>query len=66
VRFRPLGPYDFSGLDIVVEVRSKWCTDRAGDRQARCDLLRNLLVPLIGDKMLGIYLSLPVAAWAQM
>jgi hypothetical protein len=24
VRFRELGPYDVSGMDVVIEVRSKW------------------------------------------
>lgn len=37
IRFRPRGPYDISGLDIVVEVRSKWSASRADTRQARCD-----------------------------
>lgn len=32
VRFRPRGPYDLGGLDIVVEVRSKWFASRAETR----------------------------------
>lgn len=39
VRFRPKGPYDLSGLDILVEVRSKWFASRAETRQERCDQL---------------------------
>lgn len=65
IRFRELGPYDVSGMDVVIEVRSKWSPDRAQDRQQRCDLLRDLVTERTGVGMLGVYLSLPVSAWAQ-
>nr|WP_300047471.1 hypothetical protein [uncultured Nocardioides sp.] len=65
IRFRPRGPNDFGGLDIVVEVRSKWFASRAETRQERCDRLCDAVVEAIGTKEVGVYLSLPVAAWAQ-
>ncbi len=64
IRFRPRGPYDISGLDIVVEVRSKWFASRAETRQARCDQLRDAIVEAIGTTSLGVYLLMPVAAWS--
>jgi 3-hydroxyacyl-CoA dehydrogenase len=65
IRFRELGPYDTSGMDVVIEVRLKWFADRAEDRQQRCDLLRDLVTERTGIGMLGVCLSLPVSAWAQ-
>lgn len=65
VRFRPRGPYDLGGLAIVVEVRSKWFASRAATRQERCERLCAELVEAAGTTALGVYLSLPVAAWAQ-
>jgi hypothetical protein len=41
LRFRPRSSYDRGGLDVVVEVRSKWFPSRAETRQARCDRLRD-------------------------
>jgi hypothetical protein len=64
IRFRPRGPYDVSGLDVVVEVRSKWFASRAETRQARCDQLRDAVVEAAETRSVGIYLSLPVAAWS--
>ena len=65
IRFRPRGPHDLGGLDIVVEVRSKWFASRAVTRQERCDQLRDAVVEASGTREVGVYLSLPVAAWAQ-
>ncbi len=65
VRSRPRGPYDSSGLDFVVEVRSKWFESRARDRQARSDRLCALLVNAVGTPSIGVYLALPTAAWSQ-
>jgi hypothetical protein len=62
IRFHPRGPFDVAGLDVVIEVRSKWFPSRAEDRQARCDQLRDVIV---GAGSVGVYLSLPVAAWSQ-
>lgn len=65
IRFRPRGPYDVSGLDIVVEVRSKWFASRAETRQERCDQLCDVIVEAAETRSVGVYLSLPVAAWSQ-
>lgn len=65
IRSRALGEHDRSGLDFVVEVRSKWFESRARDRQDRCDRLCASLGEAVGTRSLGVYLSLPVAAWAQ-
>ena len=65
VRFRPQGPHDVIGLDVVVEVRSKWLESRAADRQERCDRLCAAIVEALDTTSVGVYLTLPVAAWAQ-
>ncbi|MEU8895525.1 hypothetical protein [Nocardia sp. NPDC048505] len=65
IRFRPLGPFDRSGLDAVIEIRSKYFDSRAADRQDRVDSLHEALESATGLRDFGIYLSLPVAAWAQ-
>ncbi|WP_194816392.1 hypothetical protein [Nocardia sp. XZ_19_385] len=65
IRFRPLGPFDRSGLDAVIEIRSKWFESRAANRQDRVDDLHEALESATGLENFGIYLSMPVAAWAQ-
>jgi hypothetical protein len=65
IRFHPRGPYDVSGLDLVVEVRSKWFSSRAEVRQERCDQLCEALIEAAGTRSVGVYLSMPVAAWSQ-
>lgn len=65
VRARPPGPYDSGGLDFVVEVSSKWFESRARDRQHRCDRLCAMLSEAAGTSSIGVYLSLPPAAWSQ-
>lgn len=65
VRFRQLGPFDRSGLDFVIEVRSKWFESRAANRQERVDALYESIEEATGLSDFGVYLSLPVAAWAQ-
>jgi hypothetical protein len=66
LRFRPSGPLDVSGLDVVVEVRSKWFASRAETRQERCDQIRDSVTDVVGPPCtIGVYLSLPVAAWSQ-
>ncbi|WP_052849426.1 hypothetical protein [Streptomyces avicenniae] len=65
LRFRPLGPLDLSGVAVVIEVRSKWFASRAADRQRRVDGLLADITAATGLRDVGVYLSLPVAAWAQ-
>jgi hypothetical protein len=65
VRFRARGVHDSGGLDLVVEVRSKWFASRAENRQERCDQLLSAVVEAAWTPSAGVYLSLPVAAWAQ-
>ncbi|GAB2648290.1 hypothetical protein [Nocardia goodfellowii] len=65
IRFRALGPFDRSGLDVVIEIRSKWFESRAANRQYRVDELHDALTAATALDDFGIYLSLPVAAWAQ-
>ncbi|MBB4913594.1 hypothetical protein [Streptosporangium saharense] len=65
IRFRPLGPLDRCGLDVVIEIRSKWFESRAANRQARVDTLHEAISTATGLTDFGIYLSLPVAAWSQ-
>ena len=65
IRFRSAGRYDVSGLDIVVEVRSKWFASRAENRQDRCDQLCQAIAAAAGTRRVGVYLSLPVAGWSQ-
>ncbi|MDR2988778.1 MAG: hypothetical protein LBV34_28475 [Nocardiopsaceae bacterium] len=65
IRFRANGPYDVCGLDIVVEVRSKWFASRAENRQQRCDQLCEAIAEVAGTRRVGVYMSLPVAGWAQ-
>ncbi|MFI6099015.1 hypothetical protein ACIA8G_25965 [Lentzea sp. NPDC051213] len=65
LRFHPNGPFDTSGMDVVVEVRSKWFESRAANRQERVDDLCEAIEAATGLDDIGVYLSLPVAAWAQ-
>jgi len=65
LRMRPRGPDDTGGLDVVVEVRSKWFESRAENRQQRCDQLYDTVAEAAGTSSVGVYLSLPVAAWSQ-
>jgi hypothetical protein len=65
VRFHARGPYDVSGLDVLVEVRSKWFPSRAETRQERCDELCDAISEAAGTRNVGVYLSVPVAAWSQ-
>ena len=65
LRFHPHGPYDVGGVDILVEVHSKWLASRAETRQERCDQLREAISSAVRGRSVGVYLSLPVAAWSQ-
>lgn len=65
VRFRARGPLDVGELDLLIEVRSKWFASRADNRQERCDAICRAVLDAVGPIQVGIYLSLPVAAWSQ-
>lgn len=65
LRFRRLGPADVSGLDVLIEIRSKWFASRAENRQQRCDSVLRAVADAISPLSAGVYLSLPAAAWSQ-
>ncbi|WHX17217.1 hypothetical protein QFW82_09175 [Streptomyces malaysiensis subsp. malaysiensis] len=65
IRFRRLGPLDRGGLDVVIEVKSKWFESRAANRQERVDRLHEDIRAVTGLRDFGIYLSPPSAAWSQ-
>ena len=65
LRFRPAGPDDMSGLDVLIEVRSKWFASREENRQERADRLCASVAESLQGLTLGVFLSLPVAAWSQ-
>lgn len=65
LRFRALGPLDRSGLSAVIEIRSKYFDSRARDRQERVEELHERIEQSTGLRDFGVYLSLPIAAWAQ-
>jgi hypothetical protein len=48
----------------LVEI-TKWFESMAANRQERVDLLQESLTTATGLGSLGVYLSLPVAAWSQ-
>lgn len=65
LRFRARGPYDVGGLDLVIEVRSRWVPSRAETRDERCRRLCEAVIELSGTRSVGVFLTLPVAGWAQ-
>ncbi|CAB4766277.1 unannotated protein [freshwater metagenome] len=65
LRFRSLGPHDSSGLDVTIEIRSKWFASRAENRQQRCDAVLAAVTDVLNPLRVGVYLMLPVAAWSQ-
>jgi hypothetical protein len=65
VRFHARGPSDVGDLDVLVEVHSKWFESRAENRQARCDAICRAASDAVAPLKIGIYLSLPIAAWTQ-
>lgn len=65
LRFRERSPFDAPGLDVVVEVRSTWIESRAADRQERAERLRVAISEALGTTTVGVFLTLPVAGWAQ-
>ncbi|WP_455131870.1 hypothetical protein [Microbacterium aurum] len=65
LRFHPRGPYDRSALDAVIEIRSKYFGSRAATRQPRADTLHDAITEATPLRNFGVYLTFPVAAWAQ-
>ena len=65
IRFHPRSPLDPAGLDVLVEVRSKWFASRVDTRQDRCDRLYEVVSEVAKARNVGVYLTFPVAAWAQ-
>ena len=65
LHFRRVGPHDLSGLDVLIEVRSKWFASRADNRQERTDQLCSAMAESLNGLTLGVFLTLPVAAWSQ-
>lgn len=65
VRFRSVGPLDRFDLDVLVEVHSKWFEDRARNRQERVAAVLAGVEGVVAPHTVGVYLSLPVAAWDQ-
>lgn len=66
LRFHDSGPLDRFDLDVLIDVRSKWFEDRAADRQRRVDEIRDRSAAVLPRGLVvGVLLSLPVAAWAQ-
>ena len=65
LHFRRVGSHDLSGLDVLIEVRSKWFASRAENRQERTDQLCAAVAESMSDLALGVCLALPVAAWSQ-
>ncbi|MEW2287301.1 hypothetical protein [Streptomyces sp. NPDC047841] len=65
IRFRPLSPLDRSDLTVVIEIKSKWSAGREANRQERVDALHANIRAATGIVDLGVYLSLPSAAWSQ-
>jgi hypothetical protein len=65
IRFRPLGRDDLGGLDVLLEVRSKWFASRDDNKQERADQLCSAVATSLPGLTLGVFLTLPVAAWSQ-
>jgi hypothetical protein len=65
VRFRSVGSLDRFDLDVLVEVHSKWFQDRAQSRQERAAAVLAGVEGVVAPHSVGVYLSLPVAAWDQ-
>jgi len=65
VHFRRTKPNDSAGLDVLVEVRSTWIASRAENRQERAERLCAAIAEAMSDLSVGVFLTLPVAAWSQ-
>ena len=66
IRFHDAGPFDRFDLDVLIEVKSKFFADRAEARQSGADAILAAAQAALGsDCQIGVYLTLPVAAWSQ-
>ena len=66
IMFHDVGPFDRFDIDLLIEVKSKWFSERAEDRQRRAQAILAAAQDVTGtDVAIGVYLTLPVAAWAQ-
>lgn len=66
LRFHEAGPWDSQGVDVLIEVKSKWFEDRARNRQERVDVILHGIRDVAADEILiGVYFTMPMAAWAQ-
>lgn len=65
IRFQQRSSCDTADLDLLIDVRSKWFATRAEDRNERCERLRDAILDAMGPLSVGVYLSLPIAGWAQ-
>lgn len=66
IRFHPAGPFDRFDIDVLIEVKSKWFPDRVANRQSRADEMLDAVLDSVGsDLQVGLYLTMPIAAWAQ-
>lgn len=64
--FHDAGPFDRFDLDVLIEVKSKFFADRAEGRQSGADAILAAAQAALGtDYQIGVYLTLPVAAWSQ-
>jgi hypothetical protein len=52
------------GLDYLVEVRTRWTQSRSENLQERSDQVRVALANL-GLESFGVWIEMPLAAWAQ-
>ncbi|MGW5520568.1 hypothetical protein [Nocardia africana] len=63
---RSAEPGDRFDIDVLIEVQSKWFEDRAADRDRRAAHIHDEVARILpAGHLVGVYLSLPVAAWAQ-
>jgi hypothetical protein len=71
LRFHEVSPGDRFDIDVLIEVRSKWTEERVANRQERAEHIHREVVAMLGSSMLGspmvvgVFLTLPIAAWAQ-
>jgi hypothetical protein len=65
LRMHEAGADDRFELDVLVEIKSKWFPTRAEDRQRRADDILRRAGEAAPGHHIGVYLALPIAAWAE-